>query len=255
LATARSKLLYKGLKEMKKVFLPIFCVLVWGTSLVACQKSTATPMEIPTPGIGSTMTGEDDATLVYVPAGEFTMGSDNSGTDAKPIHTVYLDAFWIDQTEVTNGMYAKCVAAGKCDPPSTTVQFSNLHYANYPVVYVSWYSANAYCTWVDRRLPTEAEWEKAARGTGVGGYESGKSPYGLDGIMNNIWEWVGDWYGESYYQNSPSKNPLGPESGTYKVLRGGWFSFSSSGLRSAFRNWDYPSFSNHTVGFRCSRSE
>ena len=239
---------------MKKVILPVVFVLVWGTSLVACQKSTAIPIETPTPGIGSTMIGEDSATLVYVPAGEFTMGSDNSGTDAKPIHTVYLDAFWIDQTEVTNEMYAMCVAADKCDPPSTTNQFSNLHYANYPVVYVSWYSANAYCTWADRRLPTEAEWEKAARGID-GGYESGKNPYGLNNVANNIWEWVGDWYGESYYQNSPSKNPLGPDSGIYKVLRGGSFSFSSSGLRSALRNWDYPSFSNHAVGFRCSRSE
>jgi len=240
---------------MKKVFLPLVFVLVWGAPLVACQKSTAIPTEMPTLGIGSTMTGEDGATLVYVPAGEFTMGTDDGGTDEKPAHTVYLDAFWIDQTEVTNGMYAKCVVAGKCDPPTTTTQFDNSHYADYPVVYVSWYSASAYCIWTGRRLPTEAEWEKAARGTGVGGDKSGKNPYGMVELAPNIWEWVGDWYGESYYQISPSQNPLGPDSGTYKVLRGSSFSFGNAGLRSALRNWDYPSYSNHVVGFRCSRSD
>jgi formylglycine-generating enzyme required for sulfatase activity len=248
---------------MKKVFLPVVFVLLWGAPLVACQKSTAIPMEMPTLGIGSTMTGEDSATLIYVPAGEFTMGSDNSGTDAKPVHTVYLDAFWIDQTEVTNGMYAKCVTAGKCDPPSTTVQFSNLHYANYPVVYVSWYSANAYCTWADRRLPTEAEWEKAARGeygnewpwgnefdlnkcnssegseggtTPVGAYSpQGDSPYGVADMAGNVWEWC-----HSLYQPYPYNVEDGRESASgtgARVVRGGAFYYNLRLARAAFRYW------------------
>ena len=129
---------------------------------------TSAPTKTPIPtlnlGIGSTLVSEKDSmTLLYVPAGEFTMGSNTGNRDERPVHQVYLDAFWIDQSEVTNEMYAKCVAAQKCDAPKDrTSHYGNSRYANSPVIYVSWNDALAYCSWADRRLPTEAEWEKAA---------------------------------------------------------------------------------------------
>ncbi len=109
---------------------------------------------------------------MYVPAGEFTMGSDNGEGDEKPVHTVYLDAFWIDQTEVTNKQYQACVDAGTCEPPSDASSsthpsyYENPEFDNYPVIYVNWDKANRYCeVWAGGDLPTEAQWEKAARGT------------------------------------------------------------------------------------------
>ena len=166
----------------------------------------------PTPGIGSTWARPADGMLMmFVPAGEFTMGSENGSTDESPIHTVTLDAYWIDQTEVTNQMYALCAQAGTCQPPEGTRSYThssyygNPEYDNFPVIYVDWDMAKTYCEWAGARLPTEAEWEKAARGTdgrtypwgegldcnkanyfgcvgdtiAVGSYDDGKSPYGL----------------------------------------------------------------------------
>lgn len=146
------------------IYASIFFVLAfsaWGISKLANLGSVAT--QAPNLGIGSTMLSQKDGmTMMYVPAGEFTMGSDNGSDDEKPVHTVYLDAFWIAQTEVTNAMFAKCVNAGKCNPPSNTTYFSNSEYADHPVVYVDWNQADGYCQWVGGRLPTESEWEKAA---------------------------------------------------------------------------------------------
>jgi formylglycine-generating enzyme required for sulfatase activity len=130
--------------------------------------STDVPTEIPitstpTLGVGSTMISEKDGMLMmYVPVGEFQMGSENGDSDEKPIHMVDLDAFWIDQTEVTNAMYGKCIEAGSCNSPTNTKYYTNPAYKNHPVVFVNWNDASTYCGWVDRRLPTEAEWEKAA---------------------------------------------------------------------------------------------
>ncbi len=200
----------------------------------------------------------DAMLLAYIPAGEFLMGGIEY-SDEQPIHGVYLEAFWMDTTEVTNRQYALCVASGECRAPekngssSRSDYFLNPYYADYPVIYVSWDDANTYCAWAARKLPTEAQWEKAARG----GLDRNDYPwgnrqptcqegeviganfgdcqrddtmrvrsfapngYGLYDIAGNVWEWVFDWYEENFYQNSPDKNPTGPANGLYRVLRGG----------------------------------
>jgi formylglycine-generating enzyme required for sulfatase activity len=239
--------------------------------------------------VGATQVSPKDGMVqMYVPAGEFLMGSmdpdSNASSDEKPQHTVYLDAFWIDQTEVTNAQYAKCVQAGQCLAPiqassdTRNSYYGNAQYANYPVVYVSWDDAKNYCAWAGRRLPTEADWEKAARGTDgrffpwgnqapnttlvnfnenvgdtteVGKYPAGASPYGALDMAGNVSQWVSDWYGENYYQNSPERNPTGPGSGSYRVLRGGGFYASASDSRSSLRNNVPPGSMGFNIGFRC----
>lgn len=235
----------------------------------------------------TTMSGEDGAVLVYVAQGEFEMGSNNGNPNEQPTHKIILDAFWIDQTEVTNKMYAACVLAGACTPPVNTssalrsVYYSNPEFDNYPVVYVSWNDANTYCSWAGRRLPTEAEWEKAARGadariypwgnnepgddllnyknnigdtTRVQNYPNGISPYGANDMAGNVWEWVSDWYSEYYYGNSPSSNPLGPSSGVYRSMRGGSWLYDDDFARSAYRTANTPDVTFNNLGFRCAAS-
>src|ERR1044072_2081175 len=140
--------------------------------IVSCAPATAAPdtapltipsVSGPPKGLGDTkVSAKDNATMDYVPAGPFIMGTENGLTDEKTAHIVLLDAFWLDQTEVTNEMYSKCVDAGKCKQPSDPTYYNDPAYSNHPVSSVSWTEAVTYCTWVDRRLPTEAEWEKAA---------------------------------------------------------------------------------------------
>lgn len=251
---------------------------------------TPTPTVVPTLGVNSTTIGEDGMVMVYVPEGEFTMGSE-AGDDEQPVHQVTLSAFWIDQTEVTNAMYLKCVDAGACQPPISIAShardryFYNLDFANYPVVQVSWTYANQYCAWAGRRLPTEAEWEKAARGTEaqtypwgeqvpdpsllnldvrdtteVGRFPSGVSPFGALDMAGNVWEWVADWYAPSYYAESPAKDPQGPDSpidptfGELRVLRGGSWDQLDGSVRSADRSQNGVRFTNDRIGFRCAMS-
>ena len=264
------------------------------TPMSATVSATTEPLPTETPiptsvlGIGSTKISEKDGMkLVFVPAGEFTMGSDTS-SDEQPIHKVTLDAFWIDKTEVTNKMYALCVNAGACQLPSSMSSDTRKDYYgvsefdDYPVIYVDWNKAKTYCEWAERRLPTEAEWEKAARGTDVrtypwgndapnsnllnydskvgdttevGKYPAGASIYGVLDMAGNVWEWVMDWYDSNYYSSSPSQNPQGPASGQYHVLRGGSWVSNVSGVRSALRGGYDPSNIYGIVGFRCALSK
>ena len=239
---------------------------------------TVTPLSpgfTSTPGIGSTRAGVDGMTLLYVPEGEFTMGSSNGNSNEKPAHQVYLDAFWIDKTEVTFDMYSLCIESGDCEKPAAVSYSHN----DLPMDSVTWYQANAYCTWAGRRLPTEAEWEKAARGTdqriypwgnyepnsnvlnmnqygpaSVGGFLEGASPfYALD-MAGNVWEWVNDWYDEIYYRNSPRANPEGSTAGVSKVIRGGSWDFSADSklVRTTTRARHDPSTAWFRLGFRCA---
>jgi formylglycine-generating enzyme required for sulfatase activity len=261
---------------------------------------TNTPQSTAAPALnaGATRVSPNDGmVLVYVPAGEFLMGSTDADiaqaekkypvsdfADEKPKHTVYLDAYWIDRTVVTNAEYARCVQTGQCSPPQATRShtrdsyYGNVQYANYPVVYVTWEDAKNYCAWAGRRLPTEAEWEKAARGTDgrvypwgnqtpnttlanfdmnvgdtteVGKYPAGASPYGALDMAGNVWQWVADRYEKNYYQTSPERNPTGPGSGSLRVMRGGAFYFDSSAERSAARMGIDPDLTWDPNGFRC----
>lgn len=223
--------------------------------------------------------------MVFVPAGEFDMGSPiedpRADDDEVPLHRVYLDAFWIDRTEVTNSMYNLCIEAGACAPPARSVFHSNPEYANHPIVGVSWDQATAYCGWAGRRLPSEAEWEKAARGldgrmypwgdssptdelanfnklvnepSPVGSYPKGASPYGALDMAGNAWEWTQDGYTSGYYSISPARNPVSESPVNRRVLRGGNWDSNAEGIRAANRFWAFPG-RNDTDGFRCAESE
>lgn len=230
-----------------------------------------------------------------IPAGEFEMGCDplHNGdytcyADEIPIHSVYLDAYSIDATEVTNAEYSQCVAAGACTAPvaifsnTRTWYYGNPEYETYPVIFVSWTQANAYCTWTGGHLPTEAQWEKAARGSSdarifpwgdqspdctlanfepstacvgdtspIGSYSAGISPYDLYDMSGNVWEWVSDWYSSTYYTDSPYENPTGPTSGTVKIVRGGGWGHDAGTIRVANRH-NVSSSPTDLYGFRCA---
>ncbi len=255
------------------------------TATPAFTETSASQSESKT-AAGSTKTSEIDGMLqLYVPAGSFIMGSNKGATNAVPEHTVTLDAFWIDQTEVTNSQYAKCVASGSCTVPATDVSHNRIAYygsekfADFPVINVTYTQAKEYCTWAGRSLPTEAQWEKAARGTDgrtypwgedvptyqylnffhpkrqdtvkVGSYPDGASPYGALDMAGNVWEWTSDWYEEDYYKTSPDTNPTGPTYGYLKTLRGGSWEDDRSLVRTINRKGLTPIYSDYEIGFRC----
>lgn len=228
----------------------------------------------------------DGMAMVYVPAGEFLMGSTEGygEEDEHSQHKVYLDAFWIDQTEVTNLMYAKCVNEGACTPPESTKSYSqdkyfgNPIYDNYPVIFVNWNQARKYCQWAQRILPTEAQWEKAARGiealtypwgnenpnhelanfsdiigdtTNVGRFPAGASQYGALDLAGNVSEWVLDFYGAYPFSSYLVSNPLGPSTGNYRILRGGSWIIGPFLIRSSERFWVSPLYADNDSGFRC----
>ena len=262
----------------------------------------------------------DGMVMVYVAEGEFSMGNDSGPTNERPLHKVSLDGFWIDQTEVTNAMFARFMEATGFEtnaenrgsawafdgkgwseipgadwqhPQGPATYLTGLE--NHPVVNVSWYDAKAYCEWAGARLPSEAEWEKAARGTDgrtypwgaqqpngdllnfgdvnlypasvdpslndgykftapVGSYPAGISPYGALDMGGNVWEWVNDWYQETYYIKAPALNPQGPNSGEGRVFRGGSWNHDSLDIRASIRMWTVPLDAIDNVGFRCAMS-
>jgi formylglycine-generating enzyme required for sulfatase activity len=247
--------------------------------------------------------GKDGAPMALIPAGEFQMGghSSESGYNERPVHTVYLDAFYMDKYEVTNELYARFLnEIGRnedeggdllldINDPDCLIEFVDdqyrpkAGYENHPVVEVSWWGAKAYAKWAGKRLPTEAEWEKAARGGLIGrkypwGYDinhdmanyrgtdgrdrwGGTSPvgsfppngYGLYDMAGNVWEWCADWYDGSYYSRSPRRNPKGPDSGPGRVVRGGsWWDFPLN-LRCADRDYHVPQNTIDNLGFRCAQ--
>jgi formylglycine-generating enzyme required for sulfatase activity len=229
--------------------------LLTSTFTPASPTKTETPTFTPTTALlPEEIIDDKGITMRLVPAGTFMMGSEQ-GYKEKPIHEVYLDTYYMDIYEVTNAAYKLCVSDGVCElPRDTNTKYNKSRYDNHPVVYVDWDKAKAYCTWRGARLPTEAEWEKAARGTDgrtypwgeeeincgkanygsncfkdttpVGTYENGKSPYGMYDMIGNVWEWVNDWYDDEsyydgdYYQKSPFSNPLGPAFSDLEVIGG-----------------------------------
>jgi formylglycine-generating enzyme required for sulfatase activity len=221
----------------------------------------------------------DGAEFVLVPAGTFTMGATDGHGDERPPHKVTLDAFALYKFEVTNEQYqAFCKATGHRLP--AVLQQARFNQPKQPVVGVSWEDAAAYCTWAGGRLPTEAEWEYAARGTDgrrypwgndrasprraqvdannqsegpkpVGSFPDSASPFGCMDMAGNAWEWVADWYAYDYYSRSPEMNPTGPEQGVRRVLRGGSWGFPSE-ARSSFRQYEKPDYLANWTGFRCA---
>lgn len=243
----------------------------------------------------SSEVGRDGALMVLIPAGDFFMGNpDGDGLyyDENPCHTVYLDAFWIDCYEITNRLYKKFIDETGHRAPHVKAAWAepynwrNNNYppgkADFPVVLVSWEDAVAYAMWAGKRLPTEAEWEKAARGGLVKQtYPWGENidvkhanyftsitsknemqpvgtllpnPFGIYDMAGNVWEWCADWYGKTYYRKSPDTNPPGPQEGRYRVYRGGAWTNRVEQLRCSERGRNAPLHQSHTIGFRCARS-
>ncbi|OAI44395.1 hypothetical protein AYO43_09225 [Nitrospira sp. SCGC AG-212-E16] len=226
-----------------------------------------------------------ERSMVLVPAGEFLMGSWTGDPDEQPMRRVYLDAYFMDKDQLTVGEYAKFLEATSHGIPPEWNIMSRAMPKQRPVVNVEWADAVAYCKWAGKRLPTEAEWEKAARGTDgrtypwgdepptkfhgnmkkelwnnhmgltpVGMFGDGRSPYGINDMAGNVWEWVNDWYDPNYYRTGPQRNPTGPATGNHKVVRGGSWGSGPEGMRASERETRLPSFQGYGTGFRCAKT-
>ena len=242
--------------------------------------------------------GKDGAPMDLVPAGSFIMGSPEGvgRDDEHPEHEVWLDVFYIDRYEVTVDRFEKCVQAGKCNKEhyQTNEDHETCNYGepsrhNHPMNCLDWFGLQEYCTWAGKRLPTEAEWGKAARGVDgrtypwgeekttcdhaviylvekefcdepdnvpytqpVGAKPKGVGPYGTHNLAGNVSEWCGDWYDEAYYSTSPKKNPVNNiDVEKKKVIRGGCGSDDPRATRTALRSKGYPTFQDGIMGGRC----
>ena len=253
----------------------------------------------------TTAFAQDAENMILISAGTFTMGSDSRAADEKPMHKVYLDAYYISKYEVTNAEYYEFwkLQAASLQKVSqhTPENFTHLpqigdwparakQFPNHPVVGISWHDANAYAVWKGMRLPTEAEWEKAARGytdriwpwgnamephantaanddgyenrlAPVGSFPKGKSYYGVMDMAGNVWEWTADWYSDVYYWSSsqaaakrPKKNPTGPDVGSWRVIRGGSWIDKIARCSTTFRFYFYPNLKTSFVGFRLAKT-
>ena len=259
--------------------------------------TTLTPYEKPESGADDAVEPESESAtneepireeMVTIPAGPFIRGTETGGFDEQPQRTIQMGAFAIDRHEVTNHYYQQFVLATGHRKPGLPARYAKssgrMKGVNQPVVYVSWDDADAYCRWRGKRLPTEAEWEKAMRGgdgrlwpwgseertsganwarvndghevsAPVGSFQSDKSPYGVMDGAGNVIEWVGDWYQETYYKDSTDENPASPEYGTYRVLRGGSYTTTGGDVRITSRSKMMPDFRDETIGFRCASSD
>ena len=237
--------------------------------------------------IYETMVGDDAREMILIPEGIFTRGSDSGGYDEKPAQEIYLDAFYIDKYEVSVKEYNKYRKAAnyvKQSVPFFPGDHKVMEVPSHAVVGVSWHDAVNYCTWAGKRLPTEAEWEKAARGTHglnfpwgnkvlpkranfagtgdgfkymgpVGNYPMGRSVYGVYDMAGNVSEWVSDFYDQFYYKRAPMMNPTGPETGKNYVFKGGSWDARSVDIRTSKRFAASPGRKDSIVGFRCGRSK
>jgi sulfatase modifying factor 1 len=225
--------------------------------------------------------------IVFIPSGTFVRGTNAGGFDEQPERSIHLKAFFIDRYEVTNGHYQAFVSATNHRHPGPPSRYAKnmvrMRGPNQPVVYVSWEDADAYCRWKGKRLPTEAEWEKAMRGTDgrlwpwgnvedvnaanwarvddgfeatapVGSMARDVSPFGIADGGGNVMEWVSDWYAEDSYREPIDENPIGPEHGLFKVMRGGAYTNTGTDLRITSRSKMVPDFRDETIGFRCASS-
>jgi formylglycine-generating enzyme required for sulfatase activity len=247
---------------------------------------------------------KDGAAMVWVPAGTFRMGSGlredlraaagrrdwremrdvvwsrlrgEEDSDEVPSRAVYLDGYWLYKHEVTGAQYRQfCASTGRHMPEEPPWGWQD----NHPIVNVDWHDAAAYAAWAGASLPTEAQWEKAARGTDgriypwgnvwdgarccnsvdgsaasssfVGSFPAGASPYGAQDMAGNVWEWCADWYDGEYYRHAPRRNPTGLVTGTARVLRGGsWINNNPDYVRTAFRGGGFPGGGRSFRGFRC----
>ncbi len=275
--------------------------------------------------LSSSRKSKDGASMVLVPGGYFRRGSDRMSLQSglkvcretyshpddcttdwfqreSPRRDIELSPFYIDQYEVTNAQYSACVAAGDCqtldysacniyDPESGRWEMGgkgpgSLKGPQHPVVCVSWHQADAYCRWAGKRLPTEAQWEKAARGhkddrefpwgqnweptwlnwgelagfgkddgfetsAPVGSFPKNVSPYGAYDMAGNVWEWTADWQDDAFYQHAPLKDPFNDLGGANRIVRGGSWSFAGNGARVAYRYFEQPEARDDALGFRC----